>query len=120
MKITKSQLRKIIKEEFEQMREYDIPPPRYIPQWQGETGEPRKEAMTEYELYAHFAPIVERLQQFKDDLDYAAGLTASSVNTLQLSDELQSDIGSAIFKLESLRIKMARVIGQDPHPHMRD
>ena len=114
MKITKSQLRKIIKEEFEQMREGDIP------QWQGETGEPRKEAMTEYELYAHFAPIVERLQQFKDDLDYAAGLTASSVNTLQLSDELQSDIGSAIFKLESLRIKMAQVIGQDPHPHMRD
>ena len=114
MKISKTQLKQIIKEEIEQLREGDIP------QWQGETGEPRKDAMTEYELYAHLEPIVKRLNQFKDDMDYAAGLTASSVNTLQLPEELYSEISRAVLKLEELRIKMAQHIGQDPHPHMRN
>ena len=114
MKITKRQLRRIIKEELELVSEGDIPA------WQGETGKPRDKAMTEYELYAHFEPIVKRLNQFKDDMDYAAGLTASSVDTLQLPEKLHSEINSAIFKLEDLRIKMAQHIGQDPHPHMRN
>lgn len=87
-----------------------------IPVWQGESGEPRKEPMTEYDLYSHFAPIVKRLYQFKDDMDYAAGLTTSCIDTLQLSDDLHSKIGSAIFNLELLRIEMARAIGQDPNP----
>lgn len=112
MKITKTQLKQIIKEELEITQEG-------IPVWQGETGGSRKESMTEYELYAHFAPIVKRLGAFNDDMNYAAGLTASSVDTLQLSDELHSEINKAIFKLEKLRIKMAQAIGQDPHPHMR-
>ena len=114
MKITKARLKQIIKEELEQVREGDIPSSQI------DTGEPRKEPMTEYELYAHFTPIVKRLEAFKDDMNYAAGLTASSVNTLQLSDELHSEINRTIFKLEELRIKMAQAIGQDPHPHMRD
>ena len=113
MKITKARLKQIIKEEIEQVREGDIPPSQI------DTGEPRKEPMTEYELYAHFTPIVKRLEAFRDDMDYAAGLT-SGVNTLQLSDELHNEINRTIFKLEGLRIKMAQAIGQDPHPYMRD
>lgn len=113
MKITKSQLKQIIKEELELVSEGNIP------QWQGETGKPRENSMTEYELYAHFEPIVKRLNQFKDDMDYAAGLTSGSENNLQLPEQLHSEINRAIFKLELLRIKMAQHIGQDPHPHMR-
>ena len=109
MKITKKHLIEIIKEELQQVYEGDIP------KWQGETGEPRKEAMTEYELYSHFSPIVKRLQAFNDDMNYAAGLTASHINTLQLPEDLHNDISKAIFKLELLRIKMAQAIGQDPH-----
>ena len=113
MKITKARLKQIIKEEIEQVREGDIPPSRI------DTGEPRKEPMTEYELYAHFSPIVKRLIAFRDDMDYASGVE-SGINTLQLPDELYNDISRTIFKLEKLRIKMAQAIGQDPHPNMRD
>lgn len=121
MKITKTQLKQIIKEELEIVQESKptIPGMFDIPDFQGKTGEPRKEQMTELELYAHFAPIVKRLGAFNDDMNHAAGLTTSSFNTLQLSDELHSEISSAILKLEGLRIEMAKAIGQDPHPHMR-
>ena len=115
MKLTKTKLKQIIKEELELMQEGLAD----IPRWQGETGEPRKEPMTEYELYAHFSPIVYRLGQFKDDIDYAAGLTASSVDTLQLPEKLHSEITRAYLELERLRIKFAQHIKQDPHPHMR-
>ena len=115
MKLSKAKLKQIIKEELELMQEGLAD----IPRWQGETGEPRKEPMTEYELYAHFSPIVYRLGQLKDDIDYAAGLTASSIDTLQLPEKLHSEITRTYLELERLRIKFAQHIKQDPHPHMR-
>ena len=120
MKLTKARLQQIIKEEIDAVREGNkIPSSFDIPASGYEFDKPRKGPMTEYELYAHFSPIVKRLQAFVDDMNYAAGLTASSMDTLELPEELHNEINRAVFKLEKLRIKMAQTIGQDPHPEMR-
>ena len=120
MKLTKARLQQIIREEVAAVREGNkIPSSFDIPARDFEFDKPRKGPMTEYELYAHFSPIVKRLQAFVDDMDYAAGLTTSNTNTLELPEELQNEINRAVFKLEELRIKMAQAIGQDPHPEMR-
>ena len=120
MKLTKARLQQIIKEEIAAVREGNKIPSRFdIPAQDFEFDKPRKGPMTEYELYAHFSPIVKRLEAFVDDMNYAAGLTASSTDTLQLPEKLHSEISSAVSKLEELRIKMAQTIGQDPHPEMR-
>ena len=120
MKLTKARLQQIIKEEIGAVREGNKIPSRFdIPASDLELDKPRKGPMTEYELYAHFSPIVKRLEAFVDDMNYAAGLTASNTDTLELPEKLHSEINSAVFKLEELRIKMAQAIGQDPHPEMR-
>ena len=79
MKITKAQLKQIIKEELE------------------EVASNRAEPATEYELYSEFLAVTRQLQEFKDNLDFAMGLTASATRQSQLSDEVyENDTKSII------------------------
>ena len=70
MKLTKTKLKQIIKEEIDSIRE------------------DRDAAATEYELYASLQAISKDLQQFKDDLDFSMGLTAGSPRTSQISEKV--------------------------------
>ena len=120
MKLTKARLQQIIREEIAAVREGNkIPSSFDIPARDFGLDKPYKEPMTEYELYAHFSPIVKRLQAFVDDMEQAAGVETSDTNTSELSEKLQNDIYRAVRKLEELRREMAKEIGQDPHPEMR-
>ena len=101
MKITKTRLRQIISEELENIQE-------------------NRSAATEFELYSEFLAITEQLQKFKDNLDFAMGLTAGASRESQISDEVYEMIRKATFALESARTKLAQEIGQDPRPNMRD
>ncbi len=67
MKITKAQLKKLIKEELEKTM-----------------GEDRDLAATDFELYGQLLDLTKNLQGFKDNLDYAMGLTASSFKTSKI------------------------------------
>ena len=100
MKITKRQLRRIIKEELENIQEESDP------------------AVTEFELYSDLLEITKRLDEFSRKLNVAMGLTAAATKQSQLSDEVYEAIRSAIFKLNDARIKMALAIGQDPAPEL--
>lgn len=101
MKITKTRLKQIISEELENIQEN------------------RSAAATEFELYSEFLAITEQLQEFKDNLDFAMGLTAGASRESQISDEVYEMIRKATFALESARTKLAQEIGQDPAPHLR-
>ena len=101
MKITKAQLQSIIKEELEKVMD-----------------EGRDLPATDFELYGQLLDLTKKLQGFKDNLDYAMGLTASSFKTSKLKDETFEAIGSAIFGLNDARIKFAQEIGQDPAPEL--
>ena len=101
MKITKAQLKQIIKEELE------------------EVASKRAEPATEYELYSEFLAITKQLQEFKDNLDFAMGLTASATRQSQLSDEVYEMIRKASFALDTARTKFAQEIGQDPAPELK-
>ena len=101
MKITREQLKQIIKEELE------------------EVASNRAEPATEYELYSEFLAVTRQLQEFKDNLDFAMGLTASATRQSQLSDEVYEMIRKASFALDTARTKFAQEIGQDPAPELR-
>ena len=101
MKITKAQLKQIIKEELK------------------EIASNRAEPATEYELYSEFLAVTRQLQEFRDNLDFAMGLTASATRQSQLSDEVYEMIQKASFALNDARIKFAQEIGQDPAPELR-
>ena len=101
MKITREQLKQIIKEELE------------------EVASNRAEPATEYELYSEFLAVTRQLQEFKDNLDFAMGLTASATRQSQLSDEVYEMIQKASFALNDARTKFAQEIGQDPAPELR-
>jgi hypothetical protein len=100
MKITKKQLTRIIREEIGGMRGN------------------RETSATEYELYSYLQAISKDLGQFKDDLDFSMGLTASADRTSRLSDEVYEMIRKGIRALELARTEMAKEIGQDPHPEL--
>ena len=102
MKITKARLKQIIKEEITARN----------------VQESRSAVATEFELYSEFLAITQQLQEFKDNLDFAMGLTANASRESQVSDELYETIRSAIFKLNNARTKMAQAIGQDPAPEL--
>ena len=93
IKITKSQPRRIIKEESDP-------------------------AVTEFKFYSDLLEITKQLDEFNSKLNVAMGLTAAATKQLQLSDEVYETIRSAIFKLNDARIKMAQAIGQDPAPEL--
>ena len=101
MKITKSQLKKLIKEELK------------------EVASSRGEPATEYELYSEFLAVTRQLQEFRDNLDFAMGLTARATRQSQLSDEVYEMIRKASFALDTARTKFAQEIGQDPAPELR-
>ena len=101
MKITREQLKQIIKEELE------------------EVASNRAEPATEYELYSEFLAVTRQLQEFRDNLDFAMGLTASATRQSQLSDEVYEMIRKASFALDTARTKFAQEIGQDPAPELR-
>ena len=101
MKITREQLKQIIKEELE------------------EVASNRAEPATEYELYSEFLAVTKQLQEFRDNLDFAMGLTASATRQSQLSDEVYEMIRKASFALDTARTKFAQEIGQDPAPELR-
>ena len=101
MKITRSQLHSIIKEELENVMDKD----RDLPD-------------TDYELYGQLLALTKELQGFKDNLDYAMGRTASSFKTSKLKDKTFKAIQSAIFGLNDARIKFAQEIGEDPAPEL--
>ena len=101
MKITREQLKQIIKEELE------------------EVASNRAEPATEYELYSEFLAVTRQLQEFRDNLDFAMGLTASATRQSQLSDEVYEMIQKASFALNDARTKFAQEIGQDPAPELR-
>ena len=100
MKITKAQLRRIIKEELENIQENSDP------------------SVTEFELYSDLSGITKQLDEFSSKLNVAMGLTTAATKQSQLSDEVYETIRSAIFGLNDARIKMARAIGQDPAPEL--
>ena len=103
MKITKARLKQIIKEEL------------------GNTQENRAAVATEFELYSELLTITDQLQGFKDNLDFAMGLTAGASKQSQISDEVYEMIRKATFMMEDARIKLAQEIGQDPAPqHMKE
>ena len=101
MKITREQLKQIIKEELK------------------EIASNRAEPATEYELYSEFLAVTRQLQEFRDNLDFAMGLTASATRQSQLSDEVYEMIQKASFALNDARTKFAQEIGQDPAPELR-
>ena len=100
VKITKSQLKQIIKEEIKNIVEES------------------DAAVTEFELYSDLLEITKQLDEFSSKLNVAMGLTATATKQSQLSDEVYETIRSAIFGLNDARIKMARAIGQDPAPDL--
>ena len=100
MKITRNQLRSIIKEELENIQENSDP------------------SVTEFELYSDLSGITKQLDEFSSKLNVAMGLTTAATKQSQLSDEVYETIRSAIFGLNDARIKMARAIGQDPAPEL--
>ena len=100
MKLTKTKLKQIIKEEIDSIRE------------------DRDAAATEYELYASLQAISKDLQQFKDDLDRAMGLTADSPRTSQISEKVYEMIRKGTYAMELARNALAQEIGQDPHPEL--
>lgn len=100
MKITRTQLRSIIKEVLENIQENSDP------------------SATEFELYSDLSGITKQLDEFSSKLNVAMGLTATATKQSQLSDEVYETIRSAIFGLNDARIKMARAIGQDPAPDL--
>tara|TARA_Y100001938_G_C8063670_1_gene418869 strand:+ start:186 stop:800 length:615 start_codon:yes stop_codon:yes gene_type:complete len=103
MKITKARLKQIIKEEL------------------GNTQENRAAVATEFGLYSELLTITDQLQGFKDNLDFAMGLTAGASKQSQISDEVYEMIRKATFMMEDARIKLAQEIGQDPAPqHMKE
>lgn len=102
MKITKAQLKKLIKEELEKTM-----------------GEGRDLAATDFELYGQLLDLTKNLQEFKDNLDYAMGLTAASIKQSQLSDKVYEMIRKASFDLDTARTKFAQEIGQDPAPELK-
>ena len=100
MKITKAKLKQIIKEEIDSIQE------------------DRGAAATEYELYARLQAISKDLDQFKDDLDRAMGLTADSQRTSQISEKVYEMIRKGASAMELARNALAQEIGQDPHPEL--
>ena len=102
MKLTKAALKQIIKEEITARN----------------IQESRSAVATEFELYSEFLAITQQLQEFKDNLDFAMGLTADASRESELSDEVYETIRSAIRGLDDARIKMAQAIGQDPAPEL--
>jgi hypothetical protein len=100
MKITKSQLKQIIKEEIKNIVEES------------------DAAVTEFELYSDLLEITKQLDEFSSKLNVSMGLTAAATKQSQLSDEVYGMIRSAIRGLDDARIKMAQAIGQDPAPEL--
>jgi len=87
----------------------------------GNTQENRAAVATEFELYSELLTITDQLQGFKDNLDFAMGLTAGASKQSQISDEVYEMIRKATFMMEDARIKLAQEIGQDPAPqHMKE
>lgn len=101
MKITKAQLQSIIKEELEKVMD-----------------EGRDLPATDFELYGQLLDLTEELQGFKDNLDYAMGLTASADKRSRLKDKTYEMMRKALFDLETARTEFAKEIGQDPAPEL--
>jgi len=100
MKLSKTKLKQIIKEEIKNIIEES------------------DAAVTEYELYSDLLEITKQLDEFNSKLNVSMGLTAAATKQSQLSDEVYGMIRSAIRGLDDARIKMAQAIGQDPAPEL--
>ena len=100
MKLSKTKLQQIIKEEIENILEES------------------DAAVTEFELYSDLLEITKQLGEFNSKLNVSMGLTAAATKQSQLSDEVYEMIRRAIRGLDDARIKMAQAIGQDPAPEL--
>ena len=100
MKLTKTKLKQIIKEELENILEES------------------DAAVTEFELYSDLLEITKQLGEFNSKLNVSMGLTAAATKQSQLSDEVYEMIRRAIRGLDDARIEMAQAIGQDPAPEL--
>lgn len=102
MKITKSQLKRIIKEELKEVERHG------------------QDAPTEFELYGQLSDVVGQLRQVVDNLEYAQGLSGreigGSVDMSEVPDKVSGMITKAYRVLESARVALAKEIGQDPQP----
>ena len=102
MKITKAQLKQLIKEELEEIERHGL------------------DAPTEFEIYGQLSDVVEQLTQVVDNLEYAQGLSGreigGSVNMSRMSGEVSGMIVEAHRMLEDARVALAKEIGQDPQP----
>ena len=102
MKITKAQLKKLIKEELKEIERHGL------------------DAPTEFEIYGQLSDVVGQLTQVVDNLEYAQGLSGreigDSVNMSRMSDKVSGMIVKAHRMLEDARVALAKEIGQDPQP----
>ena len=99
MKITKTQLRQIIKEELAEVTRHG------------------QDAPTEFEIYAQVSEVTKQFRQIIDNLGYATGTSGREfgVDLSQMSDETSGMIYDAFRKLDSARIALANEIGQSPN-----
>ena len=102
MKITKAQLKKLIKEELKEIERHGL------------------DAPTEFEIYGQLSDVVGQLTQVVDNLEYAQGLSGreigGSVNMSRMSGKVSGMIVKAHRMLEDARVALAKEIGQDPQP----
>jgi hypothetical protein len=143
MKITKTQLKQIIKEELASVTEKVVKrgdkyvyvskkgkvlgrhKTRKAAEKQAtairisrNVGESRDLPDTDFELYGQLLDLTKELQGFKDNLDYAMGLTASADKRSRLKDKTYEMMRKALFDLETARTEFAKEIGQDPAPEL--
>ena len=96
MKITKAQLRKLIKEELEEIARHG------------------QDAPTEFEIYAQINEVTSQFRQIIDNMGYATGTSGREfgVDLSQMSDEVSGMIYDAFRKLDDARVALAKEIGQ--------
>jgi hypothetical protein len=103
MKITKAQLKRLIKEELAEVARHG------------------QDAPTEFEIYAQVSEVTNQLQQIIDNVGYTTGTSGREfgVDLSQMSDEVSGMITKAFRMLDSARVALAKEIGQDPQPLSR-
>ena len=113
MKITKSQLKQIIKEELNKVSEraeYDA-----YSRGEGKPEEPK----TEIEIYSMLDALAKQYNLLKEALEYSSGMTAElDYSELKMSDDSRNkiyDVGDAI---RAAREALSKEIDQDPHPEL--
>ncbi len=101
MKITKSQLKKIIKEELSTLHEVEEPE-------------------TDFEIYSMLLALDKQAQLLEEALERGLGLYAEfDQRTLTMSDNAANKIYAAKRAIRDARQALSKEIGQDPHPELR-